>query len=343
MTRSTSRHAPLAAMLQQAPHAEARWVVLLVDDEPEIHEITKLVLSDMAFSGVPVELHSAYSALEARSFLEAHPDTALMLLDVVMETDDAGLRLCEYIRETQPRSLRIILRTGQANVAPEERVLNEYDIDHYLAKSEATPERLFAVVRASLRASMDVDTFMTLKSQLAKLVSCFKNPTTPQGLGEEMKQFIARLEEKYDSKMTFFANAHTDTAGSELFRRAVLRAIATKKWGQYVGGETIGLDDQHLVVPFAVDVTSAAPAKRRRRLFGEPPASAAMQPIEGGLVIAFGAGITALEKRDCLHEFNLGLDQWKLVYGVLCVQQDVAFQRVFEERARRARIDALGK
>jgi CheY-like chemotaxis protein len=330
----------------------ANWRVLIVDDEPDVHAVTDLALKFKKWRNKRFELVRAFSAGEAREILNKPENNfQVAMIDVVMETDDAGLRLCEYIRESQPRSLRIILRTGQANVAPEERVLNEYDIDHYLAKSEATPERLFAVVRASLRASMDVDTFIALKSQLAKLVSCFKNPTTPKGLAQEMQHFVGRLEEKYSSKMSFFANAHTDTDGSELFRQAVLRAIATNKWGQYVAGETVGLDGQHLVVPFAVDVTGAGSPKRAihglrrvlRNVLGEPPTSAAMQPIEGGLVVAFGAGITALETRDCLHEFNLALEQWKLVYGVLCVQQDVAFQRVFEERARRARIDALGK
>jgi len=318
----------------------ADWRVLIVDDEPDIHSVTNMALKTKRWRNKRFGLVRAESAAQAKEILsQPGSNFQVAMIDVVMETDDAGLRLCEYIRETQPRSLRIILRTGQADVAPEAHVLNEYDIDHYLAKSEATPDRLFALVRASLRASMDVETFMDLKSQLAKLVDCFKNPISPKELGQEMKDFVGRLEEKYSSKITFFANAHTDTDGSELFRQAVLRAIATKTWGHYVGGETVGLDDKHSVVPFAVDVTSASPAKGRRGA----PTSAAMQPIEGGMVVEFGAGITGLEKRDCLHEFNLALDQWKLVYAVLCVQQDVAFQRVFEERARRARIDAPHK
>jgi EAL domain-containing protein (putative c-di-GMP-specific phosphodiesterase class I) len=146
-------------MLQQAPHAEARWVVLLVDDEPEIHEITKLVLSDMAFSGVPVELHSAYSALEARSFLEAHPDTALMLLDVVMETDDAGLRLVTYVREQLGNAdLQIVVRTGQPGMAPEREVISSYDINGYFLKTEMVAQKLRSIVISSLRAYSHIKT-----------------------------------------------------------------------------------------------------------------------------------------------------------------------------------------
>jgi len=153
MTHSTSPGAAPEAMPQEPPHARDRWLVLLVDDEPEIHEITRLVLSDTTFSGIPVELHSAYSALEARSFLEAHPDTALMLLDVVMETDDAGLRLVTYVREHLGNTdLQIVLRTGQPGMAPEREVIPQYDINGYFLKTEMVAQKLQSIVISSIRA-----------------------------------------------------------------------------------------------------------------------------------------------------------------------------------------------
>src|SRR5262245_58813160 len=125
----------------------ADWRVLIVDDEPDIHAVTDLALKFKQWRNKRFQLSRADSAAEAKELLSKPGNNfQVAMIDVVMETDDAGLRLCEYIRENHPRSLRIILRTGQANVAPEERVLNEYDIDHYLAKSEATPERLVALM-----------------------------------------------------------------------------------------------------------------------------------------------------------------------------------------------------
>ena len=135
------------------PAARDRWTILLVDDEPGVHEITRLVLADTSFAGIPVEVHSAYSAAEAKAFLETHRDTALMLLDVVMETDDAGLRLITHVREQIGNAdLQIVLRTGQPGMAPEREVIPGYDINGYFLKTELVAQKLRSIVISSLRA-----------------------------------------------------------------------------------------------------------------------------------------------------------------------------------------------
>ena len=42
------------------------WKVLIVDDEPEVHAVTKLALSDFSFQGKNLEFISAYSGAEAK-------------------------------------------------------------------------------------------------------------------------------------------------------------------------------------------------------------------------------------------------------------------------------------
>ena len=90
------------------------WQVLIVDDEPDIHHATRLALSNIQYKSRPLELLNAYSGAEAARMLLANPRIALILLDVVMETEDAGLRLVHQIRNEMHNSLvRIVLRTGQ--------------------------------------------------------------------------------------------------------------------------------------------------------------------------------------------------------------------------------------
>ena len=116
---------------------QGTWKVLIVDDEPEVHAVTKLALSDFEFQNKRLEFISAYSGAEAKQLIDEHSDAAIVLLDVVMETDDAGLQVAKYIRETaQNNHIRIILRTGQPGQAPERQVIVNYDINDYKSKTE---------------------------------------------------------------------------------------------------------------------------------------------------------------------------------------------------------------
>lgn len=127
--------------------------ILIVDDEPDIHAVTRLSLKGLEYGGRGVELATALSGKEAVEDLKAHPATAVMLLDVVMESETAGLDACRAVREELGNKfVRILLRTGQPGVAPERKTIEDYDIDGYLPKAELSSNRLWASVRTSLKA-----------------------------------------------------------------------------------------------------------------------------------------------------------------------------------------------
>lgn len=133
------------------------WKVLVVDDEPSVHEITALALKNFEFDGRQIGFLHAYSGLEARALLNAHPDIALALVDVVMEHEHAGLDLVRHIRETlQNYLVRIVLRTGQPGQAPERSVIRDYDINDYKEKVELTAQKLYSTVFTSLRSYRDL-------------------------------------------------------------------------------------------------------------------------------------------------------------------------------------------
>ena len=139
------------------PSAKAPWVVLVVDDEPGVHDITSLVLDDFKFDGRGVQLINAYSAAEAHKILSERGDIAVVLLDVVMETDTAGLELTERIRnELHNRMVRIVLRTGQPAVMSESEVVRNYEINDYRIKTELTMQRLQEACTLALRAFRDL-------------------------------------------------------------------------------------------------------------------------------------------------------------------------------------------
>jgi signal transduction histidine kinase len=129
-----------------------RWKIAVIDDEPAVHEGTRYALGDYQLNGQGLEILSAYSAVEGRQLMRSHPDVAVVLLDVIMESDTAGLDLVEFIRgELKNDTVRIILRTGQPGQAPERRVIVDYDINDYKAKTELTADKLFTALTAALR------------------------------------------------------------------------------------------------------------------------------------------------------------------------------------------------
>ncbi len=148
------------------------WRVLIVDDDVDVHAVTRLALRNVSFKGRELELFSAYSGREAYDFLRDTPDIALVLLDVVMETDDAGLLLARRIREELHNAIvRVVLRTGQPGQAPEQRVIIEYDINDYKAKTELTTQKLFTTVISALRAYESLNMLERSRIGLGKILA----------------------------------------------------------------------------------------------------------------------------------------------------------------------------
>ncbi|HEY9824529.1 MAG TPA: response regulator, partial [Stenomitos sp.] len=146
---------------------EQSWKILIVDDDAEVHTITQLALRDVVFDDKSLTFLSAYSAQEAQQLVQDHPDIAIIFLDVVMETDDAGLKLVEYIRETLGNlAVRIILRTGQPGQAPESMVAANYGIDDYKTKTELTAQKLTLSVLTALRAFSTLTTLLDFSQGL---------------------------------------------------------------------------------------------------------------------------------------------------------------------------------
>lgn len=136
-------------MIHELPE---KFRILIVDDEPDIHAVTKLSLRGLKFHERETEILSAETGTEAIEIVRNSPDIAVILLDVVMESDNAGLDACRTIREDfGNRTVRILLRTGQPGQAPEKETIENYDIDGYLAKAEIDANRLYSAVRAALK------------------------------------------------------------------------------------------------------------------------------------------------------------------------------------------------
>jgi response regulator RpfG family c-di-GMP phosphodiesterase len=161
----------IPADIQEQPPTKKPWKVLIVDDEKDIFTATRLAIQDIRYKERGLQLLHASSGKEGFEMMSANPDTALVLLDVVMESDDAGLLLVRRIRsELNNHSVRIVLRTGQPGQAPEQEVILDYDIDDYKTKTELTEQKLLTTVISSLRAFESLLAIEKHRQGLAKIL-----------------------------------------------------------------------------------------------------------------------------------------------------------------------------
>lgn len=175
-------------------HWRQSWRVLIVDDEPDVHDATLLALSGVIIEGRPVDFVHAYSAEEARRCLADHPDLAVMLLDVVMETPDAGLQLIRHVREELGnRALRVILRTGQPGFAPEIDTIRIYDINDYKTKSELTRARLYTSLTVAIRSYWQIHQLEANRRGLELIVAAGTDLGRPKGLRRFAEGIVTQL------------------------------------------------------------------------------------------------------------------------------------------------------
>ncbi len=174
------------------------WKVMVVDDEEDIHSVTRIALKSFSYRDRGIEFIHSHSAEESKPLLRANPDIAVILLDVVMETNTAGLDLVKFIRdEVHLKYTQIILRTGYPGYAPEREVIVSYEINDYKTKTELTAFKLFTLVLASLRA---YDSVTELERMRLGLEDKVRERTA------ELEQRNLQIMEMDQMKTRFFSN-----------------------------------------------------------------------------------------------------------------------------------------
>ena len=173
------------------------WKILIVDDDSEVHAVTKLVLSNFKWENIPLQFLSAYSASEAEQIFSQHNDIAVALIDVVMETDSAGLQLIKNIRNKfKNKTTRIVIRTGQPGQAPEREIIREYEITDYKNKTELSGLKLDTLLCSTLRAYQKIIALNKNQMGLELVIessSILSNTLTYEALITETTKYLTRL------------------------------------------------------------------------------------------------------------------------------------------------------
>jgi CheY-like chemotaxis protein len=237
-------------------YKRSHWDVLIVDDEPDVLAVTKLALKGVEVFGIPLRITTRSSKADALSYLQNPsevPDLSLAIIDVVMETQHAGLELCEYIRnEMANRVTPLIIRTGQAGLAPEQEVIDKHDITAYITKVDATDERLKTLVKSSIRSFLYSRTIegtsswahylMENASDRTELLRTLRSCLLAAMTGKDGKRL-----EVLDGHMAFIVEDQATGIGEFEDTSAALAAgkeLSTAKASSFPHGNFVHIDDR---------------------------------------------------------------------------------------------------
>lgn len=214
---------------------QAPWCILVVDDDADVHHATRLALAGFAFEGRKLEMVSAYSGAQGRAVFESRNDIALAIIDIIMETESAGLDLARYVRtDLRNRSTRLVMRTGFSTTAPEDAVIRDYEIDDYTHKTGLTQQKLRTLLYSKLRGYRDV---CLLEDQRTLLEQTVALRTAELGAANlALREDVARREQTEHSLQE--RNAELVTLNEKLFstQESLIQSEKLASIGQLAAG-----------------------------------------------------------------------------------------------------------
>lgn len=315
-----------------------KWKIIVIDDDEGVLATTRLVLRGFSFENRPVELIFGQSGAEARVLVRDHPDAAILLLDVVMETGDAGLDVVRFVRdELKNTFIRIILRTGQPGYAPEEQVFVDYDINDYKEKATLSRRNIITSIIASLRSYRDLRALENTRRGLKKIIDSTADLYKPNSLKILASGILTQL-----ASLIGYEHHGVQTQASCV-------AFANKKGTMrvYAGSgrfeECIGIAIENIVSQEVIDLINQSKATRKS-LFFDSSYLGYFQSANGVESYVFLEGKQPFGKveKDLIDIFSVNIsfafDKLFLNREILNTQRDVTFTlgEVIEVRSKEA-------
>ncbi|MDY6804726.1 MAG: PAS domain S-box protein [Cyanobacteriota bacterium] len=228
------------------------WKVLLIDKEEQFHQSALKVLRDFTIQGRGLSILSAFSRLEAEELIANNRDTALILLENNLETNNSGLELAAFIREElKQRLTRIILLAGKAEEEPDIATIIDLEVDDRQVKSQLSEVKLLTAVVGSIRAYSALASLDAIPKQLANFsdLSKIESSKTLLEIIQGERANYGSLEEIFNNlyESFFIVNKQgkvllANTATAQIFGKS-MSALLDKDFGvPIVIGEKTQID-----------------------------------------------------------------------------------------------------
>jgi len=294
------------------------WKLLIVDDEVEVHSVTKLALRDFKFQHRGIEFISAYSGQEALEVLDKSDDIAVVLLDVVMETDDAGLKVARHIRDVaNNKMLRIILRTGQPGQAPERDVILNYDINDYKSKTELTSQRLFTSIVTACRSYSDLSALEYNRQGLERVIDASCDLFSISAMSQFIDGLLAQLTAIFSRGQSSFC-LNSFVAEQHGANKKELKVVAAQgSFKSHIGADVID------VLPESLRTLYHDVKQRNEMVFGEGYIIYYRKDPQEFSTLVFVSGIPDSISTHDRHLIELFLRNVQLAYDNILLNQEI--------------------
>ncbi|MDW3715849.1 MULTISPECIES: EAL domain-containing protein [unclassified Pseudomonas] len=231
-------------------HSGPAWRVLAVDDDVDFQRATAFALGELEVEGGRIELIQAFSLREAAAILAERRDIAVILLDVVMESEDAGLRLVRTLREVIGNTeARIVMLTGEPGTAPVHEVMRDYDINDYWTKSEMTAERLLTVLTSGIRAFAQLQAVARARRGLQSIVESSNSLFCSRNTRELATKILSEISTLLDVRIEGLVCMRVEPEPGGYATGDEVRVVgATDDYVQAIDGDLDGLGRPHVAV-----------------------------------------------------------------------------------------------
>jgi diguanylate cyclase (GGDEF)-like protein len=231
------------------PRLVEPWIIGIIDDDPSVHQATLFALKSVIIQDRPLVFYSAFSGKEGFELVAKEPEMALIFLDVVMESQDAGLKLVERIRnEMGNKSIQIVLRTGQAGYAPEEKIIIDYEINSYKMKSELTRSKLFTTLATGLRSWQLLRTIEKSRNGLRSVIKSAASLIQERSVFEFSTGVLQQIDALFElSSESLFCVSQKPASGPHLMQAgkdSFYIVAASKKYHPYFGKDIATLKNK---------------------------------------------------------------------------------------------------
>jgi response regulator RpfG family c-di-GMP phosphodiesterase len=192
------------------------WKVALIDGEQQVHEVIQKVLKSTLIDDQPLQFLTAHSAEDGLRLFQIHSDIALAFINVVLESDNAGLELIHHIRnDLHNHATRIVLHTGQPGTVPEEPVIRMYDINDYKSKEELTDTKIKTCVYSAIRSYRDIFTIEASKRGMQNVIAASNSVLRSHSLHQFGKAIISHTVQLFNIKTAeiYLVSQHVDLFG----------------------------------------------------------------------------------------------------------------------------------